>query len=139
MAREIGSDVDPDAIHAARLTLRASVGKRLRDLLSDLYERHLPEGPYRPDAESAGKRALRNTALDLLAHMCVANSAIATMQARGWEASSGNKGFYPIDGFTMIGMDWSAITNGNLGVVVGSREADYELAYKLLAELGGAG
>jgi roadblock/LC7 domain-containing protein len=82
---------------------------------------------------------LNDTALDLLAHMCVANSAIATMQARGWEASSGNKGFYPIDGFTMIGMDWSAITNGNLGVVVGSREADYELAYKLLAELGGAG
>ncbi len=30
---------------------------------------------------------LNETALDLLAHMCHANSAIATMQARGWSAS----------------------------------------------------
>jgi roadblock/LC7 domain-containing protein len=82
---------------------------------------------------------LNETALDLLAHMCVANCAIATMQARGWEARSGNRGFYPVDGFTMIGMDWSAITNGNLGVVVGSRDADYALAYEMLAELGAAG
>jgi roadblock/LC7 domain-containing protein len=49
--------------------------------------------------------ALDETALDLLAHMCVANNAIATMQARGWETKSGNKGYYPIDGFTLIGME----------------------------------
>lgn len=82
---------------------------------------------------------LDETALDLLAHMCVANNAIATMQARGWEASSGNKGYYPINGFTLIGMEWSAITDANLGVVVNNKDADYELAYQILAEQGGAG
>jgi len=82
---------------------------------------------------------LNETALDLLAHMCVANTAIATMQARGWEANSDNKGFYPINGFTMIGMDWSAITAANVGVVVSNKQADYETAYKMLAELEAAG
>jgi roadblock/LC7 domain-containing protein len=80
---------------------------------------------------------LNETALDLLAHMCVANNAIATMQARGWETRSENKGFYPVDGFTMIGMDWSAITDGNCGVVVSNQDADYEAAYDLLAKVGG--
>jgi roadblock/LC7 domain-containing protein len=79
--------------------------------------------------------ALNETALDLLAHMCVANNAIATMQARGWEAGSNTKGFYPVNGFTMIGMQWSAITDGNLGVVVSNDQADYERAHELLASL----
>ena len=83
--------------------------------------------------------ALDETALDLLAHMCVANNAIATMQARGWEASSESKGFYPVNGFTMIGMEWSAITAGNLGVVVSNADADYEAAYQTLGTQGGAG
>jgi roadblock/LC7 domain-containing protein len=78
---------------------------------------------------------LNETALDLLAHMCVANNAIATMQARGWEASSDNKGFYPVNGFTMIGMEWSAITDGSLGVVVSNEHADYEAAYSVLEEM----
>ncbi len=82
---------------------------------------------------------LNETAFDLLAHMCVANNAIATMQARGWEASSENKGFYPINGFTLIGMEWSAVTDRNLGVVIGNQDADYEAAYQALAEQGGAG
>jgi roadblock/LC7 domain-containing protein len=83
--------------------------------------------------------ALNEKALDLLAHMCVANNAIATMQARGWEANSDNKGFYPINGFALIGMDWSAITDGNLGVVIGNQDADYEAAYRALAEQGEGG
>ena len=83
--------------------------------------------------------ALNETALDLLAHMCVANNAIATMQARGWEASSETKGFYPVNGFTLIGMEWSAITCGNLGVVVSNDRADYEAAYQALGRVGGDG
>ena len=83
--------------------------------------------------------SLNQTALDLLAHMCVANMAIATMQARGWEANSPNKGFYPINGFTVIGMDWSAISADNVGVVVSNDQADYETAYQMLAEQGAAG
>lgn len=81
---------------------------------------------------------LNPTALDLLAHMCVANIAIATMQARGWEASSESKGFYPINGFTLVGFDWSAVTNGRVGVVIRNDGADYQKAYDLLEQQGGA-
>lgn len=84
--------------------------------------------------ESSG---LNPTALDLLSHMCVANIAIATMQARGWEASSESKGFYPINGFTLVGFDWSAVTNGQLGVVIRNDGADYQKAYDLLGQHGG--
>lgn len=78
------------------------------------------------------------TALDLLSHMCAANIAIATMQARGWETMSENKGFYPVNGFTLVGIDWSAVTNGSLGVVLKNDGADYQAAYDLLESMGGA-
>jgi roadblock/LC7 domain-containing protein len=80
---------------------------------------------------------LTEQVLDLLAHMCVANTAIATMQARGWEARAETRGFYPVGGFTLIGMHWSAITDGHLGVVVYNKAVDYEAAYRLLAEQRG--
>lgn len=81
---------------------------------------------------------LNATALDLLAHMCVANMAIATMQARGWETKSESKGFYPINGFTLVGMEWSAVTDGSIGVVIANEGADYEAAYQALGVSGGA-
>src|SRR5262249_44908630 len=66
MAREIGRDVDPDAIFAARAELRAAVGEALAGPLFDHYRRLSESGPYSPDAASAGRRALRNACLDLL-------------------------------------------------------------------------
>jgi aminopeptidase N len=66
IAREIGRDVDPDAIFAARAALRAAIGENLAVPLFDHYRRLSESGPYRPDAASAGRRALRNTCLDLL-------------------------------------------------------------------------
>ncbi len=110
------------------MTLKGAQAAFVMNDRGELQEHVLAEGT-----------ALNETALDLLAHMCVANNAIATMQARGWEANSESKGFYPVNGFTMIGMDWSAITDGNLGVVVSNAEADYEAAYRALAEQGGGG
>ncbi|HKK13656.1 MAG TPA: DUF2173 family protein [Gammaproteobacteria bacterium] len=74
--------------------------------------------------------------LDLLCHVCVANMSIATMQARGWEKMTGAQGFYPIDGFTMVGFDWSAVASGNRGVVLRNEQADYEAAYAALADQG---
>ena len=71
--------------------------------------------------------------LDLLAHTCVANMAIATMEARGWEALTGQQGFEPIRGFSLIGLDWSAVVGRNHGVVVKNRDADYEMAFAALA------
>jgi aminopeptidase N len=66
IAREIGRDVDPDAIFAARSKLQAAVGEHLAGALFDHYRRLSESGPYSPDPASVGRRALRNTCLDLL-------------------------------------------------------------------------
>jgi roadblock/LC7 domain-containing protein len=70
--------------------------------------------------------------LDLLAHSCVANQAIATMEARGWEALTGQTGFEPLKGFAMVGLEWSVVVDGNCGVVVKNRDADYEATFNAL-------
>jgi aminopeptidase N len=67
IARDIGQDVDPDAIFAARKALRGMIGMRLGPALRDAYRRMSDERPYSPDAASAGRRALRNGGLDLIA------------------------------------------------------------------------
>jgi len=67
VTREIGSNVDPDAIHSAREWLRAEVSRALHGELEELYEINAAPGPYSPEAKDAGKRALRNAALALLA------------------------------------------------------------------------
>jgi len=64
--------------------------------------------------------------LDMVAHMCAANRCIASMQARGWERVTGAQGFYPVNGFGLIGFDWSVISRGRLGVIVASEMIDYE-------------
>ncbi|MGH6852098.1 MAG: aminopeptidase N C-terminal domain-containing protein, partial [Methylocella sp.] len=67
IAREIGEDVDPDAIHFAREALRKDIGQHLNEILLATYARLAADGPYSPDALAAGRRALRNAALDLFA------------------------------------------------------------------------
>jgi len=67
IAREIGRDVDPDAIFAARRELRGEIGRKLADALANTYHRMVDDGPFNPDAASAGRRALKNVCLDLLA------------------------------------------------------------------------
>ena len=65
IAREIGEDVDPDAIYAARDTLRGALGRKHARALVDLHEWLADSKPFSPDAEAAGRRALRNVALAL--------------------------------------------------------------------------
>jgi aminopeptidase N len=65
IARELGTDVDPDAIFAARKSLREAIGLGLAASLLGVYEALTDARPYSPDAASAGRRALRNVALDL--------------------------------------------------------------------------
>ncbi|HMF06375.1 MAG TPA: aminopeptidase N [Methylocella sp.] len=67
VAREIGEDVDPDAIHLAREALRQDIGQGIKEALLSAYTRLFDGGPYSPDAVFAGRRALRNAALDLFA------------------------------------------------------------------------
>jgi len=66
IAREIGEDVDPDAIHLARESLRQDIGRDLKEGLRANYQQLASDGPYSPGAIAAGRRALRNTALNLL-------------------------------------------------------------------------
>lgn len=67
IAREIGKDIDPDAILGARKALRGAIGDSLAKKLAAAYDRLAIKGPYSPEAKDAGQRALRNVALDLLA------------------------------------------------------------------------
>ena len=66
IARELARNVDTDAVHKARETLRAMIGNAIRQTLAALYEHAAPGAPYSPDPESTGRRALRSAALDLL-------------------------------------------------------------------------
>jgi roadblock/LC7 domain-containing protein len=83
-------------------------------------------------SEIADKDKIDDTVLDLLCHVCVANTAIATMQARGWEKMTGMQGFYPVEGISLIGFDWTAIVNGKLGVILPNDRTDLDAAYAAL-------
>ena len=61
--------VDPLAIHLARQFVRADIGACLRAELLAQYRANQTPGEYSPDAESIGKRALKNLAL---AYLCAA-------------------------------------------------------------------
>ncbi len=67
IARVIGKNVDPLLIHRAHKRLSALIGRTLGAQLEDLYAGMADDGPFSPDAASAGRRALRNAALTLLA------------------------------------------------------------------------
>jgi aminopeptidase N len=85
IARELGRDVDPDAIFTARVALRAEIGNALGAPLRDAYRRLADSGPYSPDAASAGRRSLKNMALDLLA--ASGSSAAIALAARQYQAA----------------------------------------------------
>ena len=57
---------DPSAIHATRARFDAALAQALAPTLSALYDAMDPGPVYRPDAEDAAGRSLRNTALALL-------------------------------------------------------------------------
>ena len=87
IAREIGSQVDPDAIFAARKALRQRLGGQLAEATMTRH-RALDPGPgYSPDAASAGARGLRNVLLDL---MVAGGSADAISQAQRQFADADN-------------------------------------------------
>ncbi len=87
IAREIGREVDPDAVFAARHQLRAAIGERHGAVLADTYSRMKAAGSYRTDAASVGRRALKNTCLDFLA---VAGGAEAIARALAQYHSADN-------------------------------------------------
>ena len=66
VARELARDVDTDKVREAREALRATIGREIGASLAETYAACAPHGPFSPDPESAGLRALRAAALDLL-------------------------------------------------------------------------
>jgi aminopeptidase N len=58
--------VDPDAIHTARDEVRRRLASALEAEFLAVYRDYAVPGPYSPDAQSAGRRALRNAALGFL-------------------------------------------------------------------------
>ncbi len=61
--------VDPQRIHAVREAMRAQLADALAPDWQWAFESHSENGAYRPDALSAGRRALAGMAL---AHLCLA-------------------------------------------------------------------
>jgi aminopeptidase N len=66
VARELARNVDTDAVRSIREALRRTIAGEIGSSLAELYEAIAPQGPYSPDPESTGIRALRGAALDLL-------------------------------------------------------------------------
>jgi aminopeptidase N len=87
VAREIGENVDPDAIHAVRALLKADVRDRLAGPLAAAADRLAETGPYSPDAASAGRRALKYAAIDL---MSAGGAAEGVARAFALYKSAGN-------------------------------------------------
>jgi aminopeptidase N len=67
IARQIGKDIDPTAIHQARKSLGRRIAARLGGVLEHLYAQMRPRAPYAPTPAQTGERALRNAALSCLA------------------------------------------------------------------------
>lgn len=83
IARELQRNVDPDAIFAARRTLRRGIASILAQDLHTRYRDLSTPVPYAPDAVSVGRRALKSALLDLLlAEPNAAGVAAATTQFR---------------------------------------------------------
>ncbi len=66
LMREAGDDVDPALAARAHEQLSRRVATILGAELEALYRSMRATGPYSPDADSAGRRALRNVVLGLL-------------------------------------------------------------------------
>jgi aminopeptidase N len=66
IAREIGENIDPDMIHAARRDLLAAISATNRDDFATTYATLRDDGPFSPDAAGAGRRALINALLEFL-------------------------------------------------------------------------
>ncbi len=74
------TELDPDALHAARNGLRRFIAEQLADELAACYQRLASSAAYRPDASDAGRRALRNVCLGYLCESDTANGRALALQ-----------------------------------------------------------
>ncbi|KQT54229.1 aminopeptidase [Aureimonas sp. Leaf454] len=67
IARLLGDNVDPDAIHRGRRDVVRRIGLRGAERFRSLRHDLAGSGPFSPDASNAGRRALSNVLLDYVA------------------------------------------------------------------------
>ncbi len=82
VAREIGANIDPDAILSARNGLIEVIAEANGDAFAALYDQLADTEPFTPDAAGAGRRSLRNMLLDYLSSG-PRSTALAAAQYRG--------------------------------------------------------
>ncbi|WP_277186381.1 aminopeptidase N [Caballeronia sp. BR00000012568055] len=73
---------DPAAVHAARVFMSRQLASKLRDKWLALYEANRTPGEYRPTADDAGKRGLKNLALSYLSQTDDPRDAVKLAQAQ---------------------------------------------------------
>ncbi len=79
--------IDPQAIHQARRALRRFLAHSLRSELQQVYAANEVTGPYSPEPQATGRRALRNNALSYLAEL---HDASVQAMVQTQLASAGN-------------------------------------------------
>jgi len=63
---EFMDGIDPEAIHFVRRSVRRTLAERLKTTWLSQYQANHEDGDYKVDAESIGRRALKNTCLSYL-------------------------------------------------------------------------
>ncbi|HEY4373154.1 MAG TPA: aminopeptidase N [Burkholderiales bacterium] len=83
---QIGTNADPQAIHAARVFVRKTLAQKLKAELLKVYRANAVKGPYSPDPVSAGRRSLQGLALGML--MELGEADIIALAAQGFDAAA---------------------------------------------------
>ena len=78
-------EVDPGAIHAARVFVRRALARACKAELLAAWKANAVAGPYRPDPVFAGKRALQGIALGLLMELDAAD--VLTIAIRQYDSA----------------------------------------------------
>lgn len=79
--------IDPEAVHKATLAAREALGNRFTSEWPSIIEENTIKAPYSPNATDAGKRALKNLALD---YWLASGSAKALLLCRAQFESADN-------------------------------------------------
>jgi aminopeptidase N len=79
--------IDVDAIHAARDGLRRQIAKTWKADLKRIYDANRDRGAYSPDAEPAGRRALKNAALAYLGELSDEDAAMKQLIADQYKSA----------------------------------------------------
>lgn len=75
---------------------------------------------------------LNQDSAELLAEVCASNVAMYRMEAAGWEKHTGQQGFFPGRGFSLIGLDHVLVASDSQAVLVRGREVDFDRCFQAL-------